>query len=199
MIQISMQDVIQMLQKGDTSIPVGKLSFVQKYGMIEYAFANQPELLPRIMHILTMHAMSPKEKKQYINYFFLTLKQQRQLFPIEMLTYQNMSYCFEEEDIKKLFQILKDRLGNRIFTYDQLLTIVEMTILPKYVKGLHPKKDFYHTQALQVQKQIYRQIQHEMNLALLDHKKLLLYIQTLPHQYSNYLNQVKDYQKTLKK
>ena len=34
MIQISMQDVIQMLQKGDTSIPVGKLSLVQKYGMI---------------------------------------------------------------------------------------------------------------------------------------------------------------------
>mgnify|MGYP001045393860 CR=1 FL=1 len=197
--KISMQKIIQMLQDDKSHIPVDKLTMMQKYGMIEYAFINQPELIPQVMRLLTMHAASRNEQKRYIDYFFLTLKQQRDVFPFEMLEYHNISHCFDDAQITKFFQIVKDRIGNRIFTYDQLLTILEKTILPKYVKGIHPKKDFYHIQALQIQKQIYRQIQHEMNLSFLEHKMLLSYLQELPHQYGYYLNQIKDYQKSLKK
>ena len=139
--KISMQKIIQMLQDDKSHIPVDKLTMMQKYGMIEYAFINQPELIPQVMRLLTMHAASRNEQKRYIDYFFLTLKQQRDVFPFEMLEYHNISHCFDDAQITKFFQIVKDRIGNRIFTYDQLLTILEKTILPKYVKGIHPKKD----------------------------------------------------------
>lgn len=199
MVQITMQSVIQKLEQGDFFIPVEKLTETQKYGMIEYAFINKKDYVPQIMNLLLGHTVSSETQRRYIQYLFLTIKQNKDFFPIELLKYRNLSTYFKEEQIMKLFQLVNNRIGNHMFEYDQLLQIVEITILPHYVKGNNSKKDFYYKLASQIQKQIYRQIQHEMNTSLLEHKKLLLNIQELPHQYGDYLNRVKEYQKTLKK
>ncbi len=194
---MTMNEIIEKLEQNQYDIPVQKLTTVQKYGMIEYAFLNHNHI-GEIMGLLLTHATSQNQEQKIKNYFFLTLKQTKDYYPFELLQFQNMKKLFQNEDIQKIFQILKDKIGNHLFTYDELLTIVDYTILPNYVKGKNKKKDFYYMNALQIQKQIYRQIQNEMNEQFMNHKIILRHLQELPHQYQKYYNDIQTFQKVKK-
>ena len=101
MLQITMQSVIQKLEQGDFSIPVEKLTETQKYGMIEYAFINKKDYVPQIMNLLLGHTVSSETQRRYIQYLFLTIKQNKDFFPIELLKYRNLSTYFKEEQNMK--------------------------------------------------------------------------------------------------
>lgn len=194
---MTMNEIIEKLEQNQYDIPVQKLTTVQKYGMIEYAFLNHNHI-GEIMGLLLTHVTSQNQEQKIKSYFFLTLKQTKDYYPFELLQFQNMKKLFQNEDIQKIFQILKDKIGNHLFTYDELLTIVDYTILPNYVKGKNKKKDFYYMNALQIQKQIYRQIQNEMNEQFMNHKIVLRHLQELPHQYQKYYNDIQAFQKVKK-
>ena len=149
------------------------------------------EILPTVMNLLLSHCYSLEEADYYIKYLFMSIKQEKEMFPIVMLPYKNLKTYFQKKQIERFFQLAKNRIGESRFTKEQLWSIVKATILPNYHQGEDVKQDAYHIQALQLQKQIYKVIQHDFDPAILEDKELLRYWHLLPHQYMNYLNRVK--------
>lgn len=189
--KILMSEVIAMLDNREFSIPVESLTKTQRIGMIEYAYLNDMEILPTVMNLLLSHCYSLEEADYYIKYLFMSIKQEKEIFPIVMLPYKNLKTYFQKKQIERFFQLAKNRIGESRFTKEQLWSIVKATILPNYHQGEDAKQDVYHIQALQLQKQIYKVIQHDFDSAILEDKELLRYWNQLPHQYMDYLNQVK--------
>lgn len=186
-----MSEVIAMLKNREFSIPIESLTKTQRIGMIEYAYLNDMEILPTVMNLLLSHCYSLEEADYYIKYLFMSIKQEKEIFPIVMLPYKNLKTYFQRKQIERFFQLAKNRIGESRFTKEQLWSIVKATILPNYHQGEDVKQDAYHIQALQLQKQIYKVIQHDFDPAILEDKELLRYWHLLPHQYMNYLNRVK--------
>lgn len=189
--KILMSEVIAMLDNREFSIPVESLTKTQRIGMIEYAYLNDMEILPTVMNLLLSHCYSLEEADYYIKYLFMSIKQEKEIFPIVMLPYKNLKTYFQKKQIERFFQLAKNRIGESRFTKEQLWSIVKATILPNYHQGEDAKQDAYHIQALQLQKQIYKVIQHDFDSAILEDKELLRYWNQLPHQYMDYLNRVK--------
>lgn len=186
-----MSEVIAMLKNREFSIPIESLTKTQRIGMIEHAYLNDMEILPTVMNLLLSHCYSLEEADYYIKYLFMSIKQEKEIFPIVMLPYKNLKTYFQKKQIERFFQLAKNRIGESRFTKEQLWSIVKATILPNYHQGEDEKQDAYHIQALQLQKQIYKVIQHDFDSAILQDVELLRYWHLLPHQYMDYLNQVK--------
>ena len=110
---------------------------------------------------------------------------------LELMKYRRSIRKYQKKQIERFFQLAKNRIGESRFTKEQLWSIVKATILPNYHQGEDAKQDVYHIQALQLQKQIYKVIQHDFDSAILQDVELLRYWNQLPHQYMDYLNQVK--------
>lgn len=189
--KILMSEVIAMLYNREFSIPVESLTKTQRIGMIEYAYLNDMEILPTVMNLLLSHCYSLEEADYYIKYLFMSIKQEKEIFPIVMLPYKNLKTYFQKKQIERFFQLAKNRIGESRFTNKQLWPIVKATILPNYYRGEDVKQDAYHIQALQVQRQIYKIVQYDFDPAILEDKELLRYWHLLPHQYMDYLNRVK--------
>lgn len=189
--KILMSEVIAMLDNREFSIPVESLTKTQRIGMIEYAYLNDMEILPTVMNLLLSHCYSLEEADYYIKYLFMSIKQEKEIFPIVMLPYKNLKTYFQKKQIERFFQLAKNRIGESRFTKEQLWSIVKATILPNYYRGEDVKQDAYHIQALQVQRQIYKIVQYDFDPAILEDKELLRYWHLLPHQYMDYLNRVK--------
>jgi len=186
-----MSEVIAMLKNREFSIPIESLTKTQRIGMIEHAYLNDMEILPTVMNLLLSHCYSLEEADYYIKYLFMSIKQEKEIFPIVMLPYKNLKTYFQKKQIERFFQLAKNRIGESRFTNKQLWPIVKATILPNYYRGEDVKQDAYHIQALQVQRQIYKIVQYDFDPAILEDKELLRYWHLLPHQYMNYLNRVK--------
>ena len=64
---MTMNDIIKKLEQNQYDIPVEKLTTVQKYGMIEYAFLNHNHI-GEIMGLLLSHATSQNQEQKIKNY-----------------------------------------------------------------------------------------------------------------------------------
>lgn len=193
--KIMMQDIRKKMEENDFSFNVYRLTMTQKLGMIHYVFEKQLTCMPKVMKMLLNSSKYPKERQIYVHYLLQEMKSRKDVFPFEMLSCSTLISDYSEREIETIFGIVRDKIGNKNFKYEQLLMILEMTLLPSYQKGKNEQQDHYYKLAQSIQKQIYRQIKDEYNTQFLEHKKLLFYLQTLPHQFSDYFNKVK----TLKK